>query len=61
MLMEDPRVAEAGVIGVPDPMMGERIKAFVSPSRGVDDGPKALRRELTAHARRRLGAQRRHA
>ena len=55
VLMEDPRVAEAGVIGVPDPMMGERIKAFVSLKPGVDDDPKALRRELTAHARRRLG------
>ncbi|HRY10766.1 MAG: acetate--CoA ligase [Actinobacteria bacterium] len=55
VLMEDPRVAEAGVIGVPDPMMGERIKAFVSLKPGVDDDPKTLRRELTAHARRRLG------
>jgi acetyl-CoA synthetase len=55
VLMEDPRVAEAGVIGIPDPMMGERIKAFVSLKPGVDDDPKTLRRELTAHARRRLG------
>ena len=30
-------------------------KAFVSLKPGVDDDPKALRRELTAHARRRLG------
>ena len=35
-------VAEAGVIGVPDPMMGERIKAFVSLQAGVDDDPKTL-------------------
>ncbi|MEZ5185055.1 MAG: acetate--CoA ligase [Candidatus Nanopelagicales bacterium] len=55
VLMEDPRVAEAGVIGVPDPVMGERIKAFVSLKPGVDDDPAGLRRELTAHARRRLG------
>jgi acetyl-CoA synthetase len=55
VLMEDPRVAEAGVIGIPDPMMGERIKAFVSLKPDVADDPKTLRRELTAHARRRLG------
>jgi acetyl-CoA synthetase len=43
------------VIGVPDPMMGERIKAFVSLKPGVDQPERQLRRELTAHARRRLG------
>ncbi|HQR80851.1 MAG TPA: acetate--CoA ligase [Actinomycetota bacterium] len=55
VLMEDPRVAEAGVIGIPDPMMGERIKAFVSLKPGVVGDPAVIRRELTAHARRRLG------
>ena len=55
VLMEDPRVAEAGVIGIPDPMMGERIKAFVSLKPDTSDDPVRIRRELTAHARRRLG------
>ncbi len=55
VLMEHPAVAEAGVIGVPDSIMGERIKAFVSLKPGVDTDRAKLRRELTAHARRRLG------
>jgi acetyl-CoA synthetase len=58
VLMEHEAVAEVGVIGVPDPLMGERIKAFVALKPGVatdDAALTALRRELVAHARRRLG------
>jgi len=57
-LMEHPAVAEAGVIGIPDPVMGNKIKAFVALKPGISRAPddlKALRRDITAHARRRLG------
>ena len=55
VLMEDPAVAEAGVIGLPDPVVGERVKAFVSLKSGhVAD--EALRARIQGHARARLGA-----
>jgi acetyl-CoA synthetase len=55
VLMEHPAVAEAGVIGKPDPVALELVKAFVSLKTGREPG-EALRRELLAHARKRLGA-----
>jgi len=55
VLMEDPAVAEAGVIGVPDPLIGERIKAFVSLKGGFEHS-EALRARLLGLARKRLGA-----
>jgi acetyl-CoA synthetase len=54
-LMEHPAVAEAGVIGKPDPMQFETVKAFVSLKQGFD-ASEALRRELLGFARKRLGA-----
>lgn len=54
-LMEHPAVAEAGVIGKPDPVSGEVVKAFVSLRTGFEAN-EALRLELLGHARKRLGA-----
>ncbi|QKV90626.1 acetate--CoA ligase [Streptomyces sp. NA02950] len=53
-LMEHAAVAEAGVIGRPDPVAGNVVKAFVSLRPGIEPSP-ALERELLAFARRRLG------
>ncbi len=53
-LMEHPAVSEAGVIGRPDPVAGEVVKAFVTLAEGVEPS-EALRRELIAFGRRRLG------
>jgi len=54
VLMEHAAVAEAGVIGKPDPVVGEVVKAFVSLKAGREAG-EALRMDILAHARKRLG------
>ncbi|MFF4546626.1 acetate--CoA ligase [Streptomyces sp. NPDC001406] len=53
-LMEHPAVAEAGVIGRPDPVAGNIVKAFVTLRPGFDATIRT-RQELLAFARRRLG------
>ncbi len=55
VLLEHPAVAEAGVIGKPDPVAGEIVKAFVTLKPG-HEGTGALHRELLGFARQRLGA-----
>jgi acetyl-CoA synthetase len=52
--LEHPAVAEAGVIGKPDPVVGEVVKAFVALKPGFSAGPE-LERELMAFVRRKLG------
>ena len=54
-LLEHSAVAEAGVIGKPDPMAGEVVKAFVS-LKAPHSPSEDLRRELLGFARKRLGA-----
>ncbi len=54
-LVEHKAVAEAGVIGKPDPVAMELVKAFVSLKDGYEPND-ALRRELLGFARSRLGA-----
>jgi acetyl-CoA synthetase len=53
-LMEHPLVVEVGVIGTPDPMAGEVVKAFVSLRPGTEPSDE-LARELIGFARARLG------
>jgi len=54
VLMAHPAVVEAGVIGVPDPVAGEVIKAFVTLRSGFAPSEE-LRRDILGFARLRLG------
>ncbi|SDI53022.1 acetate--CoA ligase [Pseudomonas panipatensis] len=55
VLMEHPAVAEAAVVGKPEPLLGELVKAFVALKDGYQPSA-ALHDELLGHARKRLGA-----
>lgn len=55
VLMEHPAVAEAGVIGVPDDVAGEVVKAFVALRAGYERSDDLVL-ELVGFARKRLGA-----
>jgi len=57
VLMSHPAVSEAGVIGKPDPVIGEIVKAFVTLRPGFEAGDK-LRLELLGRFASRLGAVR---
>ncbi len=54
-LMEHPAVAEVGVIGKPEPMIGELVKAFVALKSGFEPSDE-LRLELLGFARKKLGS-----
>ena len=54
-LLSHPAVAEAGVVGRPDPVAGQVIRAHVILNPGWQPGDD-LSRTLIAHARRRLGS-----
>jgi acetyl-CoA synthetase len=55
VLLSHPAIVDAGVIGVPDAVAGERVKAFVSVRDDVEPTPD-LARELIGYGRSRLGA-----
>jgi acetyl-CoA synthetase len=54
-LLEHPAVAEVGVIGVPNEVIGELVKAFVALKPGYEPDEK-LQRELLGFGRKKLGS-----
>ena len=54
-LVSHPKVAEAAVVGRPDPLKGQVLVAYVVLKRG-EAGSDSLRQELREHVRREIGA-----
>lgn len=54
-LIEHPAVAEAGVIGIPDPLVMEAVKAFISLKEGYEPSDD-LMRDIKRFARKKLHA-----
>lgn len=54
-LIDHPAVAEAGVIGKPDPVRGEIIKAFVTLKKGFEPSDK-LKEEIQQFVKKRMAA-----
>ncbi len=52
-LVSHPAVAEAGVIGKPDELRGQIVKAFVSLRAGFE-ASEDLKREIAAHVKKHL-------
>jgi acetyl-CoA synthetase len=55
VLMSHEAVAEAAVIGKPDPLIGELVKAFVVLKKGFAADEK-MKMDITAYARKKMGA-----
>ncbi|NLU94911.1 acetate--CoA ligase [Chitinophaga sp. Ak27] len=55
ILMEHTTVAEAAVIGKPDPVIGEMVKAFIVLKQGFT-GNENVQQDIIAYARKKLGA-----
>jgi len=53
-LVMHPSVADAGVVGVPDPVIGQKTKAFVALKPGVTPSD-ALKKELIDHCKGKIG------